>query len=279
MSTSQPDLFDILVQTPVSAGSMQTTGAMVSGPTSSGLGISVPGQKVAVSGDAPHKPLSHAALNNNVIASAPVPNSQNEELGGEGDDTLLDMKKGVKSEYVFKLRTKGKTCFIDEVVPEKFLPISIKSSAAVYKNAKSPIVNNTTPGKLHRRRLSQQQYQQHNRTASHNSIQSYGSLKHGNLKPRTRMLASEIDTSELPDSKLSHEGLGKTKIPTNPDAEIIAVTDQLRKLTQRPLSAALDDREGGGLNRLASVRSARGFGRGEDSNFRLFIANPDNDSD
>lgn len=150
---------------------------------------------------------------------------------------------GQKSLYIERLRGIGLSSYTGQQPSDKVLPIAIR------------------PDRPH-----------HRRTPSHQatiaSLQS--SLKHGTLRPKTRMLASEIDESELPDSKLSHD-LAKTKVPTDPDAEIIAVTNQLKRLTADP--AQLTRRESG-VNRFSSVRSARGFSL-SGKQLKLFIANPD----
>lgn len=151
--------------------------------------------------------------------------------------------KGQKSLYVERLRGIGLVSYTRQQPSYKVLPVAIR-----------PIRS------------------RHRRTPSHQatiaSIQS--SLKHGTLRPKTRMLASEIDESELPDSKLSHD-LSKTKVPTDPDAEIIEVTNQLRRLTADP--AQLSRRESS-LDRFSSVRSARGLSMNGRA-LKLFVANPD----
>ncbi len=151
--------------------------------------------------------------------------------------------KGQKSLYVERLRGIGLVSYTRQQPSYKVLPVAIR-----------PIRS------------------RHRRTPSHQatiaSIQS--SLKHGTLRPKTRMLASEIDESELPDSKLSHD-LSKTKVPTDPDAEIIEVTNQLKRLTADP--AQLSRRESS-LDRFSSVRSARGLSMNGRA-LKLFVANPD----
>ncbi|VEU20110.1 DEKNAAC101001 [Brettanomyces naardenensis] len=157
----------------------------------------------------------------------------------------VEVGKGQKSLYVERLRSLGMSSYTRQEPPSRVLPIAIRP---------------TKPN--------------HRRTPSHQatvaSLQS--SLKHGNLRPKTRMLASEIDDSELPDSKLSHD-LAKTKVPTDPDAEIIEVTNQLKRLTADPAQLSRYSRESS-LSRYSSVRSAKGLSLGG-RELKLFIANPD----
>ncbi len=151
--------------------------------------------------------------------------------------------KGQKSLYVERLRGIGMVSCIRQQPPYEVLPVAIRPIRS--KHRKTP---------------------SHEATVA--SIQS--SLKHGTLRPKTRMLASEIDESELPDSKLSHD-LSKTKVPTDPDAEIIEVTNQLMRLTADPVRLS---RRESNLNRFSSVRSARGLAMNGKS-LKLFVANPD----
>ncbi|QPG74557.1 hypothetical protein FOA43_001888 [Brettanomyces nanus] len=154
--------------------------------------------------------------------------------------------KGRKSLYIERLRAGGMASFTAQEPSYRVLPIAVRP---------------TNPG--------------HRRTPSHQAtiVSLQSSLKHGNLRPKTRMLASEIDDSELPDSKLSHD-LAKTKVPTDPDAEIIEVTNQLKRLTADPAQLIRYSQDQSGLNRFSSVRSAKGLSLGG-RDLKLFIANPD----
>lgn len=142
--------------------------------------------------------------------------------------------KGQKSAYVERLRKKAGVTYTSKDPPFNVMPVAIRSKSVKHKRT-------------------------HSRQATAASIES--SLKHGNLRPKTRMLASEIDDSELPDSKLSHD-FAKTSLPTDPDAEIIEVTNQLKRLTAEPL--LLNE----GLTREDSVKSVS-------PRMQLFVANPD----
>ncbi len=178
-------------------------------------------------------------------AAPPAPQRKQQLVFGKKieSDKQPPEGKGQKSLYVERLRGIGLVSYTRQQPSYKVLPVAIR-----------PIRS------------------RHRRTPSHQatiaSIQS--SLKHGTLRPKTRMLASEIDESELPDSKLSHD-LSKTKVPTDPDAEIIEVTNQLRRLTADP--AQLSRRESS-LDRFSSVRSARGLSMNGRA-LKLFVANPD----
>ncbi|KAH3664208.1 hypothetical protein OGAPHI_004559 [Ogataea philodendri] len=162
----------------------------------------------------------------NVKGFQPKPDKPADE-----DDTQEKLDLHKPSLYVYKLRTGSKTSYIDRDPDPRRLPIAIRKVKG-----------------------------QHSRTSSRQStLFSYqAAIKHG--VQHSGLLASEIDDDELPDSKLSHSK-GQTKIPQDPDAEVLEVTDQLKRLT------AADE----GLHRMASVRSVQP----PQSRLKLFVANPD----
>ncbi|KAG7814348.1 hypothetical protein KL921_000622 [Ogataea angusta] len=156
-----------------------------------------------------------------------VPKNARPDTETEADDSELHKP----SLYVYRLRTAAATTYVDKNPSTNILPIAIRKNKG-----------------------------QHSRTASRqSSLFSYqAAIKHGVQHPG--LLASEIDDDELPDSKLSHS-TGNTKIPQDPDAEVLEVADQLKRLT------ASDE----GLRRMASVRSVQP----PQPRLKLFVANPD----
>ncbi|KAG7867883.1 hypothetical protein KL918_002480 [Ogataea parapolymorpha] len=154
---------------------------------------------------------------------------KNARLDAEKEDEDSELHK--PSLYIYKLRTAAATTYVDKNPSTNILPIAIRKNKG-----------------------------QHSRTASRqSSLFSYqAAIKHGAQHPG--LLASEIDDDELPDSKLSHS-TGKTKIPQDPDAEVLEVADQLKRLT------ASDE----GLRRMTSVRSVQP----PQPRLKLFVANPD----
>ncbi|KAG7794283.1 hypothetical protein KL929_005216 [Ogataea haglerorum] len=156
-----------------------------------------------------------------------LPKNGRPDAEKEQDDSELHKP----SLYIYRLRTAAATTYVDKNPSTNILPIAIRKNKG-----------------------------KHSRTASRqSSLFSYqAAIKHGAQHPG--LLASEIDDDELPDSKLSHS-TGKTKIPQDPDAEVLEVADQLKRLT------ASDE----GLRRMTSVRSVQP----PQPRLNLFVANPD----
>ncbi|KAG7885490.1 hypothetical protein KL936_005296 [Ogataea polymorpha] len=154
---------------------------------------------------------------------------KNARLDAEKEDEDSELHK--PSLYIYKLRKAAATTYVDKNPSTNILPIAIRKNKG-----------------------------HHSRTTSRqSSLFSYqAAIKHGAQHPG--LLASEIDDDELPDSKLSHS-TGKTKIPQDPDAEVLEMADQLKRLT------ASDE----GLRRMASVSSVQP----PQPRLKLFVANPD----
>lgn len=166
--------------------------------------------------------------------------SSHDEVQSEGV-----IKKGEKCSYIETLRQKkGKTNIKSNPSPQ-ILPISIKQN-----------------GTISHKKIPSQQLRMSNKGRA---------FRHGHVtvKPRTRLLASEIDDGELPDATLFHSSQ-KTKVPVHPDADVIAASERFTQLAKQ------NSRNNGDLGRINSVLSVRPhYGTG----MRLFIANPDSDDE
>ena len=167
-----------------------------------------------------------------------------EKIGKESSptpDEPEDTRKGEKCIYIENLRLKGRKAIISTKPPMQTLPIAIRQNGTI------------THKKIPSQQLS--------------GIRMRNN-KHVAARPKTRMLASEIDDGELPDATKLHSGK-KTKVPIHPDAAVIAASEQFNRLTKERSS-------GGDLGRFNSVMSVRPhYGDG----MRLFITNPDSDDD
>lgn len=156
-------------------------------------------------------------------------------------DEPEDTRKGEKCIYIENLRLKGRKAIISTKPPMQTLPIAIRQNGTI------------THKKIPSQQLS--------------GIRMRNN-KHVAARPKTRMLASEIDDGELPDATKLHSGK-KTKVPIHPDAAVIAASEQFNRLTKERSA-------GGDLGRFNSVMSVRPhYGDG----MRLFITNPDSDDD
>lgn len=152
----------------------------------------------------------------------------------------IESRKGEKCTYVENLRLRGKKTTVNTKPSLQVLPIAIRQNGTI----------------------------SHKKIPSQQLFHSFKSHKHVTAKPKTRMLASEIDNSELPDATMIHRGQ-KTKVPIHPDADVIAASEQFNKLAKRQSST-------GDLGRYNSVLSVRPhYGNG----MRLFITNPDSDEE
>ncbi|TID15798.1 hypothetical protein CANINC_004327 [Pichia inconspicua] len=144
-----------------------------------------------------------------------------------------DARKGEKCAYIENLRNRGKKTVFVKAPSSHILPLSIKQN-----------------GKI-----------SHKKIPSVQLLNSYKS-KHIVMKPKTRMLASEIDDGELPDATLVHSAQ-KTKVPIHPDADVIEASEQFNRLAKRRSQD---------LARNTSIMSVRPhYGAG----MRLFVTNPD----
>lgn len=151
----------------------------------------------------------------------------------------VKQRKGEKCPYVENLRLGSKKTTLSSKMPLQSLPIAIRQNGTI----------------SHKKIPSQQLYQ------------TFKAHKHVPMKPKTRMMASEIDDAELPDATLFHAAQ-KTKVPTHPDAAVIAASEQFNRIAGR--------RSGGDLGRFNSVMSVRPhYGDG----MRLFVTNPDSDEE
>lgn len=166
--------------------------------------------------------------------------SSHDEVQSEGV-----IKKGEKCSYIETLRQKkGKTNIKSNPSPQ-ILPISIKQN-----------------GTISHKKIPSQQLRMSNKGRA---------FRHGHVtvKPRTRLLASEIDDGELPDATLFHSSQ-KTKVPVHPDADVIAASERFTQLAKQ------NSRNNGDLGRINSVLSVRPhYGTG----MTLFVANPDSDDE
>ena len=167
-----------------------------------------------------------------------------------GDEMIIsneESRKGEKCTYVENLRTKGRKTTITTKPSLQVLPIAIRQNGSI----------------SHRKIPSQQLFR--TRLRSH---------KHITVKPKTRMLASEIDDGELPDATKIHSGQ-RTKVPIHPDAAVIAASEQFARITNQRSNGAITNNSGelGRFNSVMSVRPHYGDG------MKLFITNPDSDDD
>ncbi|OUM51876.1 hypothetical protein BVG19_g1012 [[Candida] boidinii] len=265
-STAQPDLFN-------------QPGRSISGGTAAGAGTA--SNAAASSSGATGlaaKTLNNEEANDNQSNTATPPDTNldggNDNKAEEQQEVKLPLGKGKVCLYVERTRKKAGTSYT-EIAP-KYLPIGIRASST----------------KGHLKTISRQ-------STNLSVSMSNAAIKHNNIKPR--LLASEIDDDELPDSKLSHLSTTKTTSETRSE-ELLSVAEQLRRLQERDqpktseetlskLSPKTDSKLSGtdlsftpatfGNDRLArysSVRSARGVRPGDNRNFKLFVANPDTSS-
>lgn len=154
----------------------------------------------------------------------------------------LENRKGEKCIYIENLRLRGKKAAINIKPSIQVLPLAIRQNGTI----------------------------SHKKIPSQQLTHSFKSNKHMMAKPKTRMLASEINDGELPDATLIHRGQ-KTKVPIHPDAAVIAASEQFSKLAKQQVGSSSG---GGNLGRFNSVLSVRPhYGNG----MRLFITNPDSD--
>ncbi|OWB73130.1 hypothetical protein B5S31_g2862 [[Candida] boidinii] len=265
-STAQPDLFN-------QPGRIISGGGNVGTATTSNAPASSSGATGLAS-----KTLNKEERNNNPSNTAALsdvdPSSSNgNEAAAEPQDVTIP-GKGEVCLYVERTRQKAGTSYTEKT--PKNLPVGIRASST----------------KGHLRTISRQ-------STNLSVNMSNAAIKHGNIKPR--LLASEIDDDELPDSKLSHLSSTKTTAETRSE-ELLSVAEQLRRLQERDrpktsedtisnLNPKVDSKLSGAdssfvppaigsgkLARYSSVRSARGVRPGDNKNFKLFVANPDTDS-
>lgn len=157
----------------------------------------------------------------------------------------LESRKGEKCIYIENLRLRSKKTAINTKPSVQVLPLAIRQNGTI----------------------------SHKKIPSQQLTHSFKSNKHMMAKPKTRMLASEINDGELPDATLIHRGQ-KTKVPIHPDAAVIAASEQFSKLAKQ--QAGTSSGGGGDLGRFNSVLSVRPhYGNG----MRLFITNPDSDDE
>ena len=195
---------------------------------------------------------SSEAISKEFITTTNDPASSSAAEGGEARvspeqeeaNEELENRKGEKCIYVENLRLRGKKSAINIKPSIQVLPLAIRQNGTI----------------------------SHKKIPSQQLTHSFKSNKHKMAKPKTRMLASEIDDGELPDATLIHRGQ-KTKVPIHPDAAVIAASEQFSKLAKQQAGSSSG---GGDLGRFNSVLSVRPhYGNG----MRLFITNPDGDDD
>lgn len=164
--------------------------------------------------------------------------TESEEQGNVED---IEARKGEKCTYIESLRLKSRKTTISMKPSAQTLPIAIRQNGTI----------------------------SHKKIPSQQLTHSFKLRKHVMVKPKTRMLASEIDDGELPDATLIHKGQ-RTKVPIHPDAAVIAASEQFNKLAKQRASTTA----AGDLGRFNSVFSVQPhYGNG----MRLFITNPDSD--
>lgn len=151
------------------------------------------------------------------------------EIGNSSGSESDRAGKGQRSAYVEKLRSNGKSVNVGKL-NTSMLPVSLRR---VDNNIVKKTASNAT-------------------------------LLFGASKPRTRILASEMDDSELPDATQLHSG--KTKIPVHPDAEMIATNEEFRKMAEEEHEKSRSRR-----------RSSASILAPQVQRLRLFVANPDSD--
>lgn len=137
--------------------------------------------------------------------------------------------RGERSKYVDGLRSNGKSVNSGKLNPA-MLPVSLKS-------VDNKIVKKTA---------------------------SNAALLFGASKPRTRVLASEMDDNELPDATQLHSG--KTKVPIHPDAEMIATNEEFRKMAEEEHLKSRNRRRSSASSVAPQVQR-----------MKLYIVNPDSD--
>lgn len=173
-------------------------------------------------------------LNNKNDSKNHINDNTNNNTSNNEED--IESRKGEKCTYIESLRMNGKKTTIKSKPSIQVLPIAIRQNGTI----------------------------SHKKIPSQQLLRSVKSHKHVIVKPKTRMLANEIDNGELPDATMIHRGQ-KTRVPIHPDADVIAASEQFNKLAQR---------QSGELGRYNSVLSVRPhYGNG----MKLFITNPDDD--